>query len=149
MGQIVTITFTEKAATTLKHRIVRKVDNLLVQGINQQKLKRIKAEMTQFQISPIHAFCSRILREYAAGTDVGFNVIEPFERRQLLNEVVRPELAAIANVPPTSTNRQDLALLLRHFGRSKLESMLSQFFEQKNILRRINFRYTTLSDDQI
>ena len=94
-------------------------------------MKWIKAEMIQFQISAIHAFCSRILREYAAGTDVGFNVIEPFERRQLLNEVVRPELAAIANVPPTSTNRQDLVLLLRHFGRSKLESMLSQFFGQK------------------
>ena len=49
VGQIVAITFTEKAVTTLKHRIVRKVDNLLVQGINQQKRCRFQCCQRRLQ----------------------------------------------------------------------------------------------------
>ena len=133
---IVAITFTEKAATELKHRIVRQIDNYLAKDFKPDRLEQIKSEIHQAQISTIHSFCSRLLREFPTESKVpvGFSVIEPFERRQMLNEAMHTEMSEIAEAPKSKQDHQDLTLLLRHFGRSKLETTLLNCFEHYHVL---------------
>ena len=63
-SQVVAITFTRKAAAELKQRIVKELEERLQQDPGNAKLESIKTGMLSAQISTIHSFCARILREY-------------------------------------------------------------------------------------
>lgn len=67
-GRILTITFTDKAATEIRDRLVRRFE--------RDPERRVAIERAY--VSTIHAFCARILREnaIAAGVDPAFTVLE-------------------------------------------------------------------------
>src|SRR4051794_18945338 len=67
-GRILAITFTEKAATEIRQRLVREFEN---DGAVRQEIERA-------WVSTIHAFCARLLRENAieAGVDPSFTILE-------------------------------------------------------------------------
>ena len=149
VSNVVAITFTEKSASELKNRIRHQIDSYLAEGLAPICLEQVKSEINQANISTIHSFCSRILREFSneSGVPVGFSVIEPFQQRKMLSEAIQIRMAEIAESSTKSQNRKDLTLLLRHFGRSKLETVLLRCFERLSIMEQIISFYETYSDD--
>jgi ATP-dependent helicase/nuclease subunit A len=70
LRRLLAITFTEKAAAEMKGRLVR--------ALEAAGRKTAREEVEAAAISTIHAFCARLLREYAveAGVDPRFRVLD-------------------------------------------------------------------------
>lgn len=79
-SRVLAITFTEKAAAELKHRLVERFREL---GMDDA---RRDAEAAY--ISTIHGFCARILREWPveAGIDPGFGILDSIEEEIFFEE---------------------------------------------------------------
>ncbi len=80
-GEILAITYTEKAAHEMKARIAR--------GLSERGLNAARRELENAYIGTIHAFCSRVLREHPleAEVDPKFRILEETESVFLKNQV--------------------------------------------------------------
>ena len=138
-NQVVAITFTEKAAVELKQRIVNEVNARLAEEPNNTKLGKIKAGMLSAQISTIHAFCSRILREFPveAGVDPGFSMLQGIQQQLALSNTIESTLREIANRPDENEIRVKLIDLLRIFGKSRLEAHVSELVNQREVVEQL------------
>ncbi len=76
--RILAITFTEKATTNIKQRLVAEFRG---DPARRQQIERA-------YVSTIHGFCARLLREYAvaAGVDVDFRVLDEARSQPLLRQ---------------------------------------------------------------
>ncbi len=88
VGEILVITFTDKATREMKSRIV---EGLMAAGLYEQR-----RELETAYISTIHGFCSRVLKEnpFEAGIDPEFSVLDENEARRLLRGVFEDVLEA-------------------------------------------------------
>ena len=96
VGQILTITFTEKAAAELRERIRNRL---------REAGADAAARATEGAwISTIHAFCARLLRAHAldAGLDPEFTVLDEHETAPLRRSALDAALAAVAGGPEGS-----------------------------------------------
>jgi ATP-dependent helicase/nuclease subunit A len=84
LGEIVAITFTEKAAGELKVRLREKLEETL----KGEKRKEALADLERAHITTIHSFCAWILRErpIEAVVDPLFAVADELQRRLLFEE---------------------------------------------------------------
>lgn len=151
VGQVVAITFTEKAATELRQRIFHEIENRISDGRDVDKLIEIKGNMISAQISTIHAFCSKILREHPieAEVDIGFRIINGIEQRISVRNSVKSILKTIAEYPEEDSSRQRLANLLRIFGEKRFEQIITKFFSRRYAIDQLSDKIYQLSDDQI
>ena len=84
LGEIVAITFTEKAAGELKVRLREKLE----EALKGNKRKEALADLERAHITTIHSFCAWILRErpIEAVVDPLFAVADELQRRLLFEE---------------------------------------------------------------
>ncbi len=150
-NQVVAITFTEKAAAELKQRIVNEVNARLAEEPHSAKLEKIKAGMLSAQISTIHAFCSRILREYPVevGVDAGFSVLQGIQHRLALREIIDSTLREIADRPDGDETREKLVDLLRILGKARLEGHLGELVNQREVVDRLMCGLYSHTDSEI
>jgi ATP-dependent helicase/nuclease subunit A len=106
-GRILAITFTDKAATEIKERMVRAFAHA----------PEIREQIERAYVSTIHGFCARLLRENAivAGIDPQFQVLE--QPAKLLRQVADEVLESIYNEQPDRMRR-----FLRSLAVSEKES---------------------------
>lgn len=106
-GRILAITFTEKAATEIKERMVRAFADE----------PEIRERIERAYVSTIHGFCARLLREnsIAAAIDPQFQVLE--QPGKLLRQVADEVLEEIYNEQPERLRR-----FLRSLAVSERES---------------------------
>lgn len=131
-NEIVAITFTEKAAAEMKERIAIELNK----GRNTEG---IQEQMSVAPISTIHAFCSRILREFPfqAGVPANFGILQGIDQKLLLQKTVQDELKEIAT-NAADEDRNVLTCLLRRYGsRKQLEEFLSKMVEQREVVERL------------
>lgn len=131
-NEIVAITFTEKAAAEMKERITSELNK-------GQNTEGIQEQMSVAPISTIHAFCSRILREFPfqAGVPANFGILQGIDQKLLLQKTVQDELKEIAT-NAADAERNVLTSLLRRYGsRKQLEEFLSKMVEQREVVERL------------
>jgi ATP-dependent helicase/nuclease subunit A len=104
VGQILAITFTERAAREMRKRI---------RAAHREKGEAGKAHLAYLDTAPIqtiHAFCASLLRRYAAeaGVDPGFEVLDDAAAAILRAEAVRATLRKLVIDDPDA---RDLVVL--------------------------------------
>ncbi|KMY67217.1 hypothetical protein AAU61_10045 [Desulfocarbo indianensis] len=123
-GQIVAITFTEKAAEELRQRVVRAVAELS-QDDDSRDWRALLPQVEWAQLTTIHSFCASLLREFGVllGLDPDFAVVDADEFAGLLEETIQDVLRL-------RLSRSDRALgrLLAHY-RAGIEGYLAQLYQ--------------------
>lgn len=94
---ITAITFTRKAAAEMHHRISQEIEKRLANPDYKPQWGRIKAVRERFSsanISTIHSFCARLLREFPieAGVNPNFTELEEHEGVQMKEHAIMETL---------------------------------------------------------
>jgi ATP-dependent exoDNAse (exonuclease V) beta subunit len=138
--EILTITFTRKAAAEMKDRIVR--------GLRSRNLLAQAQLAETGPIQTIHSLCERLLRVHAiaARVDPEFKVLTDAQLAGFKSEAIRAALAESADVPEAESL---ISLLTGHssYGRSRspysrLESAIEKVLEE---LRGSGLRFEELA----
>jgi ATP-dependent helicase/nuclease subunit A len=109
LGQVVALTFTEKAARELRERVRKACRLKLEAGEDTAHWRAVLRGLEAAPISTFHSFCAEVLRRFPveAGVEPGFTILEesitPSVRDRALNRCLRnwlsesdPDLVALA-----------------------------------------------------
>ena len=139
--EIVAITFTEKAAAEMKDRIIKEMSGEAGNaGVEHSiSLQRFRDEMNSAYISTIHAFCSRILREFPfqAGVPANFSIVQGIDQKLLLQKTIRETLKTIATNEEDAHRPELTRLLQRYGGQQKLLEFFSTMINQRDTVAQI------------
>ena len=145
---IVAITFTEKTAAEMKERVIERLNE--TENITDRD--NLLDQMSSADISTIHAFCSRILREFPfqAGVPANFSILQGIDQKLLLQETLKKTLKNIAT-DPDDAHRSELTRLLQRYGnQKKLVEILSIMINKRDILAKLKQKiYNDRSDAEI
>ena len=146
--EIVAITFTEKASAEMKERVIKE----LSQGEDRGTRENVLEQMNTVHISTIHAFCSRILREFPfqANVPANFSILQGIDQKLLLQETLKNTLKDIA------TNLEDrhraalTRLLRRYGGQQKLVDFFSTMINKRDTVAQLRQQlYNDQNDTEI
>ncbi len=143
IGEIVAITFTEKAAEEMKARIYVELTRLYRElrrgeGEGSAIARRLKESLDGFsknRIGTIHSFCSHLLRRYPveAGIDPGFIIIQGLTQREMMLSAIQTAISSLAK-----ESGDALTELIRIFGnRTSLLEGVGQAIEHPVTFKRI------------
>ena len=152
--EIVAITFTEKAAAEMKERVIEELSPQEERDGSEQdnSLQGFREKMSTAHISTIHAFCSRILREFPfqAGVPANFSILQGIDQKLSLQQIIRETLKDIA-INPNDLHRARLTRLLRRYGgQKKLVDFFSTMINQRDVLEHLMQKiYSNPNDTEI
>lgn len=98
--QVLAITFTEKATAEMTERVARMLQQRLDAArtpAERAPLLALRERLNSAQISTIHGFCSRILREFAVASavDPDFTMLSEFQQDLLMRESIEETISGI------------------------------------------------------
>ncbi len=132
---IVAITFTEKAAAEMKERVIERLN----EAENISDRDSFLDQMSSAYISTIHAFCSRILREFPfqAKVPANFSVLQGIDQKLLLQKTLKETLKDIAT-NADDPHRPELRCLLQRYGaEKKLVEIFSTMIDKRDIVAKL------------
>ena len=156
--EILVITFTNDAANELEGRIREVVAEELddATAASYERWRRVRDGLDDAYIHTIHAFCSRVLREFApaATVDPEFDTLDQTEADRLATEAIA---STLDGVDPTgdpqsqidrSTIDDDIRRLSRLYNRSRLGKLLSRLLTLRPVSRRWATRWATATEEE-
>lgn len=141
IDEIVAITFTEKAASELKKKIADTLNGFLQSEKSLDRLKKIEDisnHLPSANVSTIHSFCSKILRQFPveANVDFGFTILDGVDQEILEQESIQESIAAWLS--DSSDKRYDeMGLVLRTLGRHQLQKFVKLFIRKREQIERL------------
>lgn len=139
--EIVAITFTDKAAAEMKERIIEELSlhEERERSERDNPLQGLREKMSTAHISTIHAFCSRILREFPfqAGVPANFSILQGIDQKLLLQETVKQTLRDIATDEEDKHRDAFTRLLQRYGGQQKLVDFFATLINQRDALEHL------------
>ncbi|MGH1365178.1 MAG: UvrD-helicase domain-containing protein [Calditrichia bacterium] len=98
--RVLAITFTDKASAEMTERVSRRINQLLAEDQPPKiyaRLLELREQLSSAQISTIHGFCARVLREFAVAAEIDpdFSIIKEFQQTVLLEETTTSVLEAL------------------------------------------------------
>lgn len=139
---IVAITFTKKATQEMIHRIRNEIRNNFHKGF---KWRRYYRDLEKANISTIHSFCARILREYPveANIDPNFKVLEDYQSLKVLKESIKEVLIKGMN------EDERVYKLLLAFGKDNIDSLVKDLLNVYNKIRTVGISLLQLKGKTI
>ena len=134
---IVAITFTKKATQEMIDRIRKEIRKNFHKGNKWRKYYR---DMEKSNISTIHSFCAKILREnpIEAKVDPLFEVLENYESMKILNETIEYVLSSDLE------DNEGVYQLLRRFKKNDVRFLIDDFYQLYNKVRTIGLPFEEL-----
>jgi len=122
-GNILVVTFTEKAAGEMKERIQSHLENK-----KGGPWKKFLEGFLDNQISTFHSLCARILQSYplAGKVDPDFKILQGFDQKQFLTEVIEREINLLAR-----RKDEGLLCLLNEWRFRQLKNNLLDLVEKR------------------
>lgn len=123
--EIVTTTFTERAANELRKSVREEATDRIseLEPEEYERWRTIADNLEHGYIHTLHGFCSRLLREYAIRVDEvgpGFDTLDENETAALIDETV-------VTVLEDYDDHDAVRTLARRFDRSDLHAILTDF----------------------
>jgi ATP-dependent helicase/nuclease subunit A len=136
---IVAITFTKKATQEMMDRIRKEIRK----NFNKDpKWRRFYRDMEKANISTIHSFCSKILREniLEAKIDPLFTVLDDYTSSKLLKEAIVEELVKGIE------EDERVYLMLRVFKENQISKLAKDFIQVYNLIRTVGLDFSQVKD---
>ena len=136
---IVAITFTKKATQEMIERIRSEIKKNFHKD---QKWRRYYRDLEQANISTIHSFCGKILREnpIEANIDPLFEVLEDNKAAKLL----KSSIIDVLNEKLESDD--DFLNLMTAFNINRIDSLVSDLYSVYNNIRTVGLDFKTVKD---
>ncbi len=141
VGEVVALTYTDKAASALRRRIAGRISAELLAadtGAGASRLESIRDALPSAFIGTIHGFCARLLREYPveAGIDAAFTMLEGVDGRMMLRECMAEVVGDVLRAADGVIPRDPFMDLLRSLGRRRVIRVLERLVAKPDLLER-------------
>jgi len=147
---VVAITFTEKAAGELSQRITSEVADKIAEVQSEHEKRRnsgtadrldrlahIRQELPSANISTIHAFCARILRQFPveAGVDAAFTTAGTLDSARIADDALQRTFSTFT--VEVAEKKERVFDTLRAVGRPATEEILRLALKKRVLLDRL------------
>jgi ATP-dependent helicase/nuclease subunit A len=128
VSRVLAITFTQKAAAEMHERVAAKISAELSACENEEKRRRLLAVRDQLRsvnISTIHSFCGKILREFPieAGLPPEFSEADPMRSSLLIKEAIDASFKSLSK--QKIKNIDSFYNLFMVLGQKNIENLLT------------------------
>ncbi len=159
VGQILCLTFTEKAALELREKIGARISSEFQAarksgGPYAAALGEARDRMLEANISTIHSFCSQVLREFPveAGIDANFKVLEDFDASSLKEDAcvaaIRDSLAEERPGSQGTGQKREVHDLLVKIGYGRLPALLVGLLDNREKIEHARLKGKKILPDE-
>jgi len=140
-GEVVALTFTDKAASELRRRIAERVRAEMAAsqgGEAGERIEAIRDALPGAFIGTIHSFCTRMLREYPveAGVDASFSVLEGVDAAEMLRECTAAVIGEVLRGERAEIPAPRLMDLLHARGKGSVLAVLDALVGRRDMVER-------------
>src|ERR1035437_7383420 len=133
LSKIVSITFTDKAASELYKKISECIEELILTTKNNSEVKQLenlRRQLISSNISTIHSFCLNILKEFPVEAELDANFI-PIDEK-LSSELIEMSVDRMIKESLNSEDKERIKKLIRIFSSKsvlagELESLIKNY----------------------
>ncbi|MBQ8996217.1 MAG: UvrD-helicase domain-containing protein, partial [Oscillospiraceae bacterium] len=129
-SKILVLTFSNSAASEMRQRIKRKLNERIAKDPGNSYLKRQQRQLRRARISTVHSFCAQLLREYFSSLNIppDFTIADEVFSESLKRRALEQAMEECYSLIP-----DEMGELVRNFGRSRSDkevvSAVSQLYE--------------------
>jgi ATP-dependent helicase/nuclease subunit A len=134
-ANILAITFTRKAATEMRDRIVHELKAAAATSTDDRaRWLSLRDRLTDISINTIDAFCLSLVREFPLEADVdpGFTMADETEVPRLIDEAIDRTLRIVA---ARAEDDEDVALLMAQLGAARAREGLAHLLQRRLVAR--------------